>query len=188
MTRKSSTRAPVNSSNPARPAISDHPLPRRVFSGLGALETTLATPRLHKIVLVGFAALALLSSIAPASAQQACPDPYSARGACTPITASATGTTGAIAATLPAVSGKTAYICGFFYTGTNTSAPTSVTLTITGTISGTMNFVFSTLTVAAATPNPIPLDEEFIPRARHRRDARDRHRMGILPMIRRDLR
>jgi hypothetical protein len=35
---KPSTRTPDNSI-PARPAISDHPLPRRVFSGPGALET-----------------------------------------------------------------------------------------------------------------------------------------------------
>lgn len=81
----------------------------------------------------------------------------------TPLTSSATGTTGAITATLAAAAGKTTYICGFYYTGTNTTAPTSVTLTVTGTISGTLNFGFSTLTVAAATPNPTPIDEAFQP-------------------------
>lgn len=79
------------------------------------------------------------------------------------VSASATGTTGAIAATLPAVAGKTTYICGFYYTGTNTSAPASFTLTITGTIGGTLNFGFSTLTAAATTQNPIPIDEAFAP-------------------------
>jgi hypothetical protein len=124
----------------------------------------LATPRLHKIVLAGFASLALLSSIAPARAQQACPDPFSARGACTPITASASGSTGAIAATLPALAGKTTYICGFYFSGTNaTAANPATSVTITGTIGGTMTFGFPTLAAATTVPNTLPLDEEFIP-------------------------
>ncbi|MDB6085542.1 MAG: hypothetical protein JWN43_3423 [Gammaproteobacteria bacterium] len=100
----------------------------------------------------------------PAQAQQACPDPFTARGACTPITASATGTTGAVVATLPAVAGKTTYICGFYYTGTNaTAANTATSVTVTGTIGGTMSFGFPTLAAAATTPNTIPVDEAFLP-------------------------
>lgn len=100
----------------------------------------------------------------PAHAQQACPDPFTARGACTPITNTATGTTGAVVATLPAVAGKTAYICGFYYTGTNATAANGATaVTVTGTIGGTMSFGFPTLAAAATTPNTIPIDEEFIP-------------------------
>lgn len=109
--------------------------------------------------------LFLLMLALPAQAQQAaCPDPYSARGACTPITASATGSTGAITATLAAAAGKTTYICGFYFTGTNaTAANGATTVTITGTIGGTMNFGFPTLALGATVPNTLPIDEEFIP-------------------------
>jgi hypothetical protein len=111
------------------------------------------------------ATLFLLCMLAlPAHAQQACPDPFSARGACTPITNTAIGTTGAITATLPAVAGKTTYLCGFYYTGTNaTAANTATSVTVTGTIGGTMTFGFPTLAAAATTPNTIPIDEEFLP-------------------------
>lgn len=106
--------------------------------------------------------LALLFAV-PASAQLACPDPYTARGTCTPITNSATGTTGATAATLPAVAGKTTYICGFYFVGTNATAATNGSVTITGTIGGTMNFGYPTLATGATVPNTIPIEEEFIP-------------------------
>lgn len=101
----------------------------------------------------------------PAQAQMACPDPFSARGAnCTPITATATGTTGAIVATLPAVAGKTTFICGFYYTGTNATAANNATsVTVTGTIGGTMTFGFPTLAAAATVQNTIPTDEAFMP-------------------------
>lgn len=116
-----------------------------------------------------FAALAfcalLLIAAAPASAQQgACPNPFASGAPCTPITATATGTTGAVVATLPAVAGKTTYICGFYYTGTNaTAANTTTSVTVTGVIGGTMSFGFPTLAAAATVPNTIPIDEEFIP-------------------------
>lgn len=58
----------------------------------------------------------------------------------TPITASATGTTLATAATLAGVSGKTTYICGFTISGLATAAIASPA-TVTGTITGTMNFL-----------------------------------------------
>ena len=116
---------------------------------------------LNRVAFVPFA-LCLLAF--PAQAQQACPDPYTARGICTPITNTATGTTGAIAATLPAVAGKTAYLCGFYYTGTNATNPnTATSVTVTGTIGGTMSFGFPTLAAAATVPNTIPIDEEFLP-------------------------
>jgi len=117
----------------------------------------------HKLIAPLLFVLALLCSGA-ANAQNACPDPYSARGLCTPITATATGTTAAVVATLPAVAGKTTYLCGFYYTGTNaTAANTTTSVTVTGTIGGTMTFGFPTLAAAATVQNTIPVDEGFIP-------------------------
>lgn len=107
--------------------------------------------------------LVLLACLSPAQAQLACPNPFTA-APCTPVSASATGTTAAITATLAAVAGKTTYICGFYFTGTNaTAANTATTLTITGTIGGTMSFGFPTLAAAATVPNTMPLDEQFTP-------------------------
>jgi hypothetical protein len=118
---------------------------------------------LNRIAIAAIA-LCLLGFFSPAKAQMACPNPFVAGQPCTPITASATGSTGAITATLPAVAGMTTYICGFYFTGTNaTAANTATTVTITGTIGGTMNFGFPTLAAAATVPNTLPLDEEFIP-------------------------
>jgi hypothetical protein len=57
----------------------------------------------------------------------------------TPITASATGTTSATAATLAAAVSKTTYICGFSIRANATAAATANS-TVTGTISGTLNF------------------------------------------------
>jgi hypothetical protein len=108
--------------------------------------------------------LCLLACLSSAHAQTACPNPFVAGAPCTPITASATGSTAAITATLPAVAGKTTYICGFYYTGTNaTAANTATSVTINGTIGGTMTFGFPTLAAAATVPNNIPIDEEFLP-------------------------
>lgn len=56
------------------------------------------------------------------------------------ITASATGTTAAVAATLTGAAGKTTYICGFNI-GADATAAVSGTATVAGTISGTMNFL-----------------------------------------------
>lgn len=118
---------------------------------------------LHRFAAALLAAF-LLTFAVPASAQQACPNVYVAGVNCVPITATTTGTTAAIAATLPAVAGKTTFICGFYYTGTNaTAANTATSVTITGTIGGTMSFGFPTLAAAATTPNTIPIDEEFQP-------------------------
>lgn len=54
-----------------------------------------------------------------------------------PLTASATGTTAAVTATLAGTSGKTTYICGYSIMTSATSA-TVVAPTITGLITGTM--------------------------------------------------
>jgi hypothetical protein len=99
--------------------------------------------------LIGFASQALAQAIPPGAI---------------PVTASATGTTGAITATLAAVAGKTTYICGFVFTGTNaTGANTATNVTVTGTTGGTMNFGFPTLAAGAAVPNQAPVDEAFLP-------------------------
>ena len=57
-----------------------------------------------------------------------------------PLTATATGTTAATAATLAGTSGKTTYICGFSITS-DATAGTSGTAVVSGTISGSLNFV-----------------------------------------------
>lgn len=102
-------------------------------------------------------------ALTPAQAQRVCPDPFDTKP-CTPITASATGTTGATTATLPAVSGKTTYICGFQFMGTNATAANPATnVTITGTISGTLNFGYPTLAAAATVANTPPVGEVFTP-------------------------
>lgn len=81
-----------------------------------------------------------------------------------PITASATGTTGAITATIPAVTNKTAYICGFVFTGTNaTAANTTTTVTVTGVTGGTMSYGFPTLAAGAAVPPTSPIDQAYLP-------------------------
>jgi len=56
-----------------------------------------------------------------------------------PITASATGTTGATTATLTNVTAHTTYICGFSIRANATAAATG-NATVTGTITGTLNF------------------------------------------------
>lgn len=69
------------------------------------------------------------------------------------VTASATGTTGAITATLAGAPGKNTYICGFNYAGTNaTGANTATLVTITGVAGGPLNFPYPTLAAAATVP------------------------------------
>lgn len=65
-----------------------------------------------------------------------------------PMTASATGTTAATAATLPAVAGKTTYLCGFSIRANATAAATG-NGTVTGTVSGTLNFTQWTAPLAS---------------------------------------
>lgn len=57
----------------------------------------------------------------------------------TPVTNSATGTTAATTATLPGVSSKTTYLCGFSIRAVATAAATG-NATVTGILGGTLNF------------------------------------------------
>ena len=59
-----------------------------------------------------------------------------------PVTASATGSTGQITATMAAVSGQTNWICGFVITSGGTSSALVVNATITGTVTATMNYTY----------------------------------------------
>jgi hypothetical protein len=96
-------------------------------------------------------ALCLLAFVSPAHALDACPYPFTAGAPCTAVTASATGTTAAVTATLPAsATGKTTYICSF-QIGANATAAASVPATVTGAVSGTLNYL-EPVTVGAAQP------------------------------------
>jgi hypothetical protein len=59
-----------------------------------------------------------------------------------PITASATGTTGATSVTLAAGAGVTTYICGFTITSGGTTAALVVNATISNAIGGTLNYSY----------------------------------------------
>lgn len=80
-----------------------------------------------------------------------------------PITASASGTTAAVVATIPALANKTAVICGFYYAGSNATAAQAGSVTVTGTVGGTMSFGYPTIAAGAAVPNSGPVDEAFMP-------------------------
>lgn len=66
----------------------------------------------------------------------------------TPVTASAVGTTAATTATIPAVDGKTAFLCGFSIRANATAAATG-NATVTGLVTGTMNFTQFTAPLAS---------------------------------------
>ncbi len=66
----------------------------------------------------------------------------------TPVTASAVGTTAATTATIPAVSGKTAFLCGFSIRANATAAATG-DATVTGTKTGTLHFTQWTAPLAS---------------------------------------
>lgn len=74
----------------------------------------------------------------------------------TPITASATGTTGATTATLAGTSGKTTYICGYSIRANATGAAT-VTNTITGVITATLSSIMWVAPLASG----IGIDEQI---------------------------
>lgn len=65
-----------------------------------------------------------------------------------PVSVSATGTTGATTATIPAVANRIAYLCGFSIRANATAAATG-TATVTGTVSGTLSFVQFTAPLAS---------------------------------------
>lgn len=59
----------------------------------------------------------------------------------TPMTASVTGTTGAVSANLAGATGKTTYICGYQVQANATAATSIPNASITGAIGGTMPFI-----------------------------------------------
>jgi hypothetical protein len=89
---------------------------------------------------------AMLSLVLGTAALAESPYPTGAQ----PATASTTGTTAAITATLPGRAGMLTYICGFSVRS-NATAGVTGNIQVTGTISGTMNFTHATsvLTVAS---------------------------------------
>lgn len=60
-----------------------------------------------------------------------------------PVTSSATGTTGAVVATLPGTAGRFTYLCGFTATGNEAATGAIVAVTAAGTVSGSLNFNIS---------------------------------------------
>jgi hypothetical protein len=74
------------------------------------------------------------------------------------VTASATGTTAAVTATLPGASAKTTFVCGFAITSGATLGLGS-TATMTGTISGSLNYVQP----IGALPGVAQLQQAFSP-------------------------
>src|SRR5262245_19516949 len=65
------------------------------------------------------------------------------------------------AATLPAATGKTTYICGFVITSTASTAAAITVPTVNNTAGGTMSFVYAS--VAGATVQNQPLQVTFSP-------------------------
>lgn len=88
-------------------------------------------------------ALCLSATLAFAQPTQA-PQAFGA----TPVNISATGTTAATVATIPAVSGKTAFLCGFSVRSNATAAATG-DITVVGVKTGTMTFKHFTAPVAS---------------------------------------
>lgn len=76
----------------------------------------------------------------------------------TDVSSSATGAAAAIAATLPAVPGRTNYITGFEVTGSGATAGSVINVTVTGVVGGPLNFVLSIVAgvLLSITPLVIP--------------------------------
>jgi len=86
-------------------------------------------------------ALALALAAPSAKAQQPLVFPAPTSPGSTPLTASATGTTGTITATLTGAASKWTYICGFVLTSASTTTAAVVDATVTG-VPTTMNFQY----------------------------------------------
>lgn len=69
-----------------------------------------------------------------------------------PVTATATGTTAATVATIPAVASKTAYICGFTITADATALAVG-TAVVSGTISGSLSYLQGVQAVTSGAGN-----------------------------------
>lgn len=87
-------------------------------------------------------ALALLAAALPAFAQPVQVVPIPAGPQLVPLTATQTGTTGTVSATIGGTTGKFTYVCGFVATSAGTTSFTSGTLTLSGTVSTNMNFIY----------------------------------------------
>lgn len=79
-----------------------------------------------------------------------------------PVQAVATGTTGAVVATLPALPGRTTYITGLSYQAVNPTAAINATVTL-GNTATALSFLYPTLAAGAAVPNPDELTITFNP-------------------------
>jgi hypothetical protein len=78
-----------------------------------------------------------------------------------PVTISTTATIGAFSVILPAVTGRTTYLCGFIVSSAGTTTGLAAAGTITGTISGTLNFTYAFVSsgqglLGMSLPNCIP--------------------------------
>jgi hypothetical protein len=81
----------------------------------------------------------------------------------TPLTATGTGTTGAVTATLAGAANVTTYICGFSVSQTNATAAQAGSVTLTGVITATMNFGAPSLAAGAAVSHPEKIVQSFFP-------------------------
>ena len=86
--------------------------------------------------------LLLALALGSAQAQVVTTKPFPEGGQTNNLTASVTGTTGAIVATLTGASNKFTYLCGFVVTSGGTTSALVGAITVTGTISGTMPFTY----------------------------------------------
>lgn len=128
------------------------------FSALQVIGTSIASGTAN-IALVGSQGVSTIMADNPIPVVPSSQLPL----ASTPITASATGSTGAISATLAAATAKTTYICGFSYQGSDATAAVAANIAVTGTVSGTMNFGYVALAAGAAVPQPPPITQNFNP-------------------------
>jgi hypothetical protein len=116
-----------------------------------------------KRLAAGLLTLCLLAFLSPAHAQIACPDPFSARGVCTPITGVFSGAdTTTAAATLAGTAGKTTYICSVTVSGLGATAATPVTVTV-ATLAGGNTMSYSYVFPLGATVPSTPLAVNYNP-------------------------
>lgn len=102
------------------------------------------------------AVIVLLSAAVPAAAQDV--GTFGGTG----VAASSGNVAAAVAAaTLPAVTGKTTYLCGFSITGGGATAASLVQPTITGLTGGT--FTYTIAVPAGATLGVTPMNRSFSP-------------------------
>lgn len=115
-----------------------------------------ATGKLCGSSSVGGGPAAIGSSLSTVSSSQY---PANNIGAAVPVTATATGTTAATVATIPAVAGKTAFICGSTITADATALAVG-TAVVSGTISGSLSYLQG---ISAATSGAGNLTQTFNP-------------------------